>query len=157
MLGVTSLSDAYNYANGIPNIIYDLLLGGILSATLIPVFVDQLRDEDQSRSMRALSAVATSITVALLVITGLLWLLAPWVIRFYLLLNPASTGSAEPRPRHSAPALLAPQVFFLGAIVVSTALLNARRHFTAAAFSPSSTTSLASPRSWPPRRWRRQS
>ncbi len=136
MLGVTSLSDAYNYANGIPNIIYDLLLGGILSATLIPVFVDQLRDEDQSRSMRALSAVATAITVALLVITGLLWLLAPWVIRFYLLLNPASTGSAE---RALATQLLhyfAPQVFFLGAIVVSTALLNARRHFTAAAFSP---------------------
>ena len=86
--------------------------------------------------MRALSAVATAITVALLVVTALLWLLAPWVIRFYLLLNPASTGSAE---RALATQLLhyfAPQVFFLGAIVVSTALLNARRHFAAAAFSP---------------------
>jgi putative peptidoglycan lipid II flippase len=136
VLGVTSLSDAYNYANGIPNIIYDLLLGGILSATLIPVFVEQLRDEDRDRSMRALSAVVTAITVALIGITALLWLLAPLVIHFYLLLNPAATGTAE---RALATTLLhyfAPQVFFLGTIVVSTALLNARRHFTAPAFSP---------------------
>ncbi len=136
VLGVTSLSDAYNYANGVPNIIYDLLLGGILSATLIPVFVDQLKDEDRARSMRAISAVVSAITVALVFITGLLWLLAPWVIHFYLLLNPSTTGAAE---RALATQLLhyfAPQVFFLGAIVVSTALLNARRHFAAAAFSP---------------------
>jgi putative peptidoglycan lipid II flippase len=136
VLGVTSLSDAYNYANGVPNIIYDLVLGGILSATLIPVFVDQLRGEDRAENMRAISAVLTAITVALAAITALLWLLAPWVIDFYLLLNPASTGSAE---RALATRLLhyfAPQVFLLGAIVVSTALLNARRRFTAAAFSP---------------------
>ena len=42
VLGVTVLSDAFNYANGVPNIIYDLVLGGILAATLIPVFVEQL-------------------------------------------------------------------------------------------------------------------
>jgi putative peptidoglycan lipid II flippase len=136
VLGVTSLSDAFNYANGVPNIIYDLLLGGILSATLIPVFVEQLRGEDRADNMRALSAVLSAIVVALAAITALLWLLAPWIIHFYLLLNPASTGPAE---RALATRLLhyfAPQVFFLGAIVVSTALLNARRNFTAAAFSP---------------------
>jgi putative peptidoglycan lipid II flippase len=136
VLGVSSLSDAFNYANGIPNIIYDLLLGGILSATLIPVFVEQLRKEDRAESMRALSAITTAIVAALAVITAILWLLAPLVIHFYLLLNPASTGTAE---RALATRLLhyfAPQVFFLGAIVVSTALLNARRNFTAAAFSP---------------------
>ncbi len=136
VLGVSSLSDAYNYANGIPNIIYDLLLGGILSATLIPVFVEQLRKEDRAESMRAISAITTAIVAALAVITALLWLLAPLIIHFYLLLNPATTGAAE---RALATRLLhyfAPQVFFLGAIVVSTALLNARRNFTAAAFSP---------------------
>ncbi len=136
VLGVSSLSDAYNYANGIPNIIYDLLLGGILSATLIPVFVEQLRKEDRAESMRALSAITTAIVAALAVVTAILWLLAPVVIHFYLLLNPSSTGIAE---RALATRLLhyfAPQVFFLGAIVVSTALLNARRNFTVAAFSP---------------------
>ena len=136
VLGVGSLSDAYNYANGVPNIIYDLLLGGVLSATLIPVFVEQLRGDDREESMRSVSAVLTAITLALATVAVLLWALAPWIIRFYLLLSPGSTAPAE---RHLGTQLLhyfAPQVFFLGAIVVSTALLNARRSFAAAAFSP---------------------
>ena len=136
VLGVGSLSDAFNYANGVPNIVYDLLLGGILSATLIPVFVEQLNGEDREEAARSVSAVLSAIAAALAVITALLWLLAPWVIRFYLILNSTSTGPAE---RSLATRLLhyfAPQVFFLGAIVVTTALLNARRSFTAAAVSP---------------------
>lgn len=139
VLGVGTLSDAYNYANGIPNIVYDLLLGGVLSATLIPVFIEQFSSAHEDRAggpERAINAVLSSITVALAAVSALLWLLAPWIIRFYLLLNPASTGPAE---RALATRLLhffAPQVFFLGAIVVSTALLNTRRRFAAAAISP---------------------
>ena len=136
VLGVGTLSDAYNYANGIPNIVYDLLLGGVLSATLIPVFVEHLRSDDQAEGNRAISAVMTAVSVSLVAISGLLWLLAPWLIRFYLLLYPSATSSPE---RPLATTLLryfAPQVFFLGAIVVTTAMLNARRSFTAAAVSP---------------------
>ena len=33
------LADTYNLANTTPNIVYDLLLGGILSAFIVPVFV----------------------------------------------------------------------------------------------------------------------
>ena len=33
---VTRLGDVYNIANTVPNILYDLLLGGVLSATLDP-------------------------------------------------------------------------------------------------------------------------
>jgi putative peptidoglycan lipid II flippase len=136
VLGDGNLSDAYNYANGIPNIVYDLLIGGVLSATLIPVFVDLFRSGDEDEQNRGISAVLTAVAAALVVFSGVLWLCAPWVIRFYLLLYPKSVGAAE---RGLATTLLryfAPQVFFLGAIVVSTALLNARRRFTAAAVSP---------------------
>ena len=136
VLGVTVLSDAFNYANGVPNIIYDLLIGGILSATLIPVFVEHLSDDDPAEASRSISAVMTAICAALVVVSAILWLAAPLVIHFYLLLSPKSTGGAE---RELATRLLrwfSPQVFFLGAIVATTALLNARRRFAAAAFSP---------------------
>ncbi len=136
VLGVGVLSDAFNYANGIPNIVYDLLLGGILSATLIPVFVDHLSEDDPDEASHSVSAIMTAIALALLVMSALLWLAAPAVIHFYLLLSPRSTGPAE---RALATRLLryfAPQVFFLGVTVASTALLNARRRFTAAAVSP---------------------
>ena len=136
VLGVGTLSDAYNYANGIPNIVYDLLLGGILSATLIPVFVEQFSKRDEEDAQRSASAILTVICVALAAISALLWLLAPWVIRFYLILNPASTGPAEKALATKLLHYFAPQVFLLGTIVVITALLNTRRRFGVAAVSP---------------------
>ena len=41
-LGQTPVADAFNLANTTPNMLYDIVLGGVLSATFIPVFVDQL-------------------------------------------------------------------------------------------------------------------
>ena len=48
-LGQASLSDAYNLANNSPNAVYELILGGVLSATLVPVFTAQLEDKDDER------------------------------------------------------------------------------------------------------------
>lgn len=137
VLGVSGLDDAYNYANAIPNIVYDLLLGGILSASLVPVFVEQLRHPDRAEGDRGISAILTTIAVALVAITTALIVAAPLVIRFYLLLKGNSATARDERAvGTSLLHLFAPQVFFLGATVVSTALLNARRQFAAAAFSP---------------------
>jgi len=136
VLGVGPISDAFNVANGAPNIVYDLLLGGILSATLIPVFVEHLDASDPEQGRRAISAVLSAIVVALVAMSALLWLAAPYVIRFYLVLNSTRTGPAERKVATDLLRYFAPQVFFLGAIVVSTALLNARRRFGTAALSP---------------------
>ena len=38
VIGQTALGDAYKLGNETPNIVYDLLLGGVLSATLVPLF-----------------------------------------------------------------------------------------------------------------------
>ena len=38
VIGQTALADAYKLANETPNIVYELLLGGVLSATLVPLF-----------------------------------------------------------------------------------------------------------------------
>src|SRR5437763_6715522 len=58
-LGFTRLTDSYNLANTTPNIIYDLVLGGIMASFIIPVFVDHLsnRDEDEDEAWEAISAV----------------------------------------------------------------------------------------------------
>jgi len=136
VLGIGNLDDAYNFANNVPNTIYDLLLGGVLSATLIPVFVDELRRDDAGDGDGGIGAVLGMISVALVVMTVGLYLLSPLVVRFYLLLTPASHLTRDEQSvGTSLLRLFAPQVFFLGAIVVSTALLNARRRFAAAAFS----------------------
>lgn len=136
ILGASGLGDAYNLANSVPNIVYDLLLGGILSATLVPVFVAELGREDPEEGARAISAVVTAITAGLVAVSALLAVAAPLVLRFYLLLDHQTSKAAEQAVGTSLLRLFAPQVLLLGAIVVSTALLNARRRFAAAAFSP---------------------
>jgi putative peptidoglycan lipid II flippase len=130
----TGLADAYNLANNVPNILYDLVLGGVLSATLVPVFVDYLNHDDEDEGWRAISAVCTAIVAVLAALTLLFWLLVPVIIRFYLVLNPHATD--ERAIGTSLLRLFVPQLFLLGGIAVSTALLNARRHFLAPAFSP---------------------
>src|SRR5271165_394054 len=79
-LGLTHLADSYNLANTTPNMIYDIVLGGVLSATFIPVFVDRLATRSEREAWRAISSVVT-VSLAVLVIACVgLWFVAPLVI-----------------------------------------------------------------------------
>ncbi|MDQ1429192.1 MAG: putative peptidoglycan lipid flippase, partial [Acidimicrobiaceae bacterium] len=135
--GITSgLTDVYTIANTAPNILYDLVLGGVLSATLVPVFVDYLGRDDTEEGWRAISAVVTAITVTLVALSAVFWFAAPAIIRFYAILN-HGPGVADQRAIGTTLLhMFVPQLFLLGGIAVTTALLNARRRFAAVAFSP---------------------
>src|SRR5262249_1958924 len=67
VIGTSALADGYNLANSTPNVIYDLMLGGVLAATLIPVIVERMEADDQ----RSIDAIATYVVAALIVVTGL--------------------------------------------------------------------------------------
>ena len=45
-LGTALLADAFNVANTMPNILYNLLVGGALTAVFVPQIVKSLRDSD---------------------------------------------------------------------------------------------------------------
>ncbi len=131
-LGVSTLAGVYSYANETPNIVFELLLGGVLTATLVPLFVKHVEDRDDD----ATSAVFTVAVIALVGITILGEILAPWIVRLYTLR--VSGGDAD-RQRELATSLLRcfmPQMFFYGVTALATAMLQARRRFAAAAFAP---------------------
>lgn len=148
-LGFTRLTDTYNLANITPNIVYELVLGGILSATLVPVFVERLGgagagagragDEPQEpgeEAWRAVSAVMTVIAVAAVVLTVLFVLVAPAVIRLYTLANDSASAAEQRRVATVLLRMFAPQVAFYALVSVATAVLNARRRFAAPMFAP---------------------
>lgn len=140
-LGFDRLADSYNLANTTPNIVYELVLGGILSATMVPVFVDQLaqadrRGDGERARWHGISAVVTLASAALVVLSALAFLAAPLIVRLYTL---GAEGAAAADQRAVATALLrlfAPQVGLLGAITITAALLNAAGRFAAPMFSP---------------------
>ena len=134
-LGINGVSDAYNLANTTPNIIYDLVLGGVLAGTLVPVFVAALAD-DEERGWEAISAVCTAIVAVLGVITVVFYAAAPLIIRFYTL---TSTGGATGAERAIATSLLylfVPQLALYGLVAVVTSILAARRSYAAPMYTP---------------------
>ena len=84
VLGQERLADAYNQANTVPNTVYDLLLGGVLSATLLPVLMQSLTWRPGERDEETVPSVITFLTVVLVLATGVFWLASPEIIHFFL-------------------------------------------------------------------------
>lgn len=140
-LGATHLADAYNLANTTPNMLYDVVLGGVLSATFIPVFVDRLATRDEREAWRAISSVVTIAAVVLVVMTVVFWALAPQVVDAYTALDRATGSTAHRLAAEKAVAStllrwFVPQVALYGFIALLTALLNTRRRFAAPMWVP---------------------
>ena len=135
-LGFTRLTDSYNLANVTPNIVYELVLGGVLSATLIPLFVDRLASDDEDEAWRAISAVVSVAVVLLLAVTAVFVLVAPWLVRLYTVGNDTPSLDDQRAVATSLLRLFAPQVAFYGIVALATAVLNARRRFAAPMFAP---------------------
>ena len=87
-LGFTRFTDSYNLANTTPNIIYDLVLGGILASFIVPVFVEHLTTRDEDEAWEAISVVVTTALLLLVGITLLFVIIAVFVINF----GPGSRG-----------------------------------------------------------------
>src|SRR5436190_391694 len=131
-LGFDRLADSYNLANTTPNIVYELLLGGVLSATLVPIFVEQREKGDDE----ATSAVVTVVALALVLLTGLGIIVAPAVVHLYTLRLSDATAAAQQQVATDLLRMFMPQMLFYGITAVATALLNARRRFAAPAVTP---------------------
>jgi len=127
------LADSYNTANNVPNVIYELVLGGVLTATLVPLFTEHVvhRDEDATNAV---------VSVGVLVLAGLTILgtvAAPLIVRLYTFSTPAAADADTFRRVTTFFAFVfLPQIFFYGVTALASALLNARRRFFAAAWAP---------------------
>ena len=130
-LGKLVLADSYNLANTTPNIVYDLILGGVLSATLVPVFVDRFEHEDDD----GVNAVVTVVSSMLVALTVVAIIAAPLIFKAYTW---AADNDAAELERAGVPLLrlFLPQIAFYGLTALGTAILNARRRFAAPAFVP---------------------
>lgn len=131
-LGV-SLRDVYLQANNTPNIVYELILGGILTATLVPLFTQHLEERDED----ATNAVVSTTLVALGALTVVAFVVAPALLFLYS----ANLDESLDRDQYlkvgiTLSVLFVPQVFFYGCMALGSALLNARRKFFAAAWAP---------------------
>ena len=129
-------ADAYNLANTTPNIITDVVIGGVLAATFVPVFVSELTTRPAKEAWDAISAVVTA-TVALVVVgTALFFVLTPSIVHLYT----ATNHHADVHQQQQVAVFLlywfVPQFACYGLIALATALLNTQGKFAAPMFVP---------------------
>lgn len=139
--GATTLADTYTLANETPNIIFELAIGGVLSGMVLPEFVRQIRGTEgdgnnEADGWHAVSAVVTVSLVACAALAMAFVVVAPLFIRLYTLRRPGEAGDDQLAVATTLLRLFAPQVFFYGAVYLSTAILRAQRRFAAPMFAP---------------------
>ncbi|HST65199.1 MAG TPA: murein biosynthesis integral membrane protein MurJ [Mycobacteriales bacterium] len=129
-LGVALVGNAYNTANTLPNIVYELLLGGVLTSVVVPLLVQaQERDRDggEAYTQRLLTLAVVGLGITTLVAT----LAAPLLTVLY-----SSDGGAKADLTTFFAYLLLPEIFFYGLGAMIGAILNTRGVFGPAAWSP---------------------
>jgi putative peptidoglycan lipid II flippase len=131
-LGGGTLADVYNLANNTPNIVYELLVGGVLSATIVPIFVRQIRDHND----RSISAIFTVTLTVLALFTVIAMAAAPLFARLFSISASGNEHAAQLHVVTVFTLCFMPQIVFYGFTALATALLNAHRRFVAAAFAP---------------------
>jgi putative peptidoglycan lipid II flippase len=142
IIGQTALADAFDAANNSPNSIYELLIGGVLAASLVPLFTSLLNSDydintDTGIRQRGTDAIISVSLIALVVITSAAVVASPAIFHLFSL-HPAPGIDAEVfrRAGTALTRIFVVQIFFYGVSALCSALLNARNRFFAAAWSP---------------------
>jgi len=140
------LSAAYVTANLVPNVIYDIVLGGALTAIVVPILAGPAErsapephvSEATAEVSRISSALLTWTVVILAPVSLALAVAARPVVSLLMPANPASgCHRAGLLPIASGMlAVFAPQILLYGLAVVLYGILQAHRRFTAPALAP---------------------
>jgi putative peptidoglycan lipid II flippase len=130
-LGTTSLGNAYNTANTIPNAVYDVMIGGVLTSVVVPLLIKAAKDhrdggEAYNQRMFTLTVLALgTVTIVATVAAGLL-----------TSLYAASAKGTEHELMVVFAYFFIPQIFFYGLSSLIGAILNTRNSFAAPMWTP---------------------
>ena len=81
VLGTKLLGDTFNVANTMPNILYNLIIGGALTAVFVPQMVRAIRSDDGGSAFISRLVTATSVVLGGLVLVSIL--AAPLLVRIF--------------------------------------------------------------------------
>jgi len=133
-LGTALLADAFNVANTMPNILYNLLVGGALTAIFVPQLVRAFDDADGGHLFA--SRLVTTISGILLVLVAIGVIFAPQLVYIYA---PSFSTPGFETEREIAIAFTRyclPQIFFLGLFTMLGQVANARGSFAPLMWAP---------------------
>jgi putative peptidoglycan lipid II flippase len=130
-LGVGLVNDAYNTANTLPNIVYELLLGGVLTSVIVPLLV-HAQERDRDGGVGYAQRLSTVAVAGLVVVTAVAVAIAPLLTALY-----GIQGDPEQvRLANWLARILLVEIVFYGIGALAQAILNSRGVFGPPAWAP---------------------
>lgn len=130
LFGDSSATDAFTAASRVPTTVYDLFIGGMIAAALIPVFSDYFTEELKEELARLVSSLLILVSSALAAVVAVLYILAPWAMGIF--------GYGYPPEVQALAAgllqVMVPSLLFMGLAAILTGFLYSRRSFAFPAF-----------------------
>ena len=130
LLGTTLLGDAYNVGNTMPNIVYNLIIGGALTAVFLPQIVRAMKESDGGSAF--ISKLVTLVISTLLAITTIAILFSPFLVRLYA---PTFDGR-EAEITLIFMLFCLPQILFYGLFALLGQIANSRGSFAPMMWAP---------------------
>jgi putative peptidoglycan lipid II flippase len=133
-VGTTCLGDVYATANAVPNIIYEVVVGGALVAVVVPL-VAGARESDPTRVRSMVAALHGWALVLLVPVTAVMYIGSAWVVQV-LLGSGGACGPDAPVVARDMLWVFLLQIPIYGATVVAQGSLQAHHRFFAPAAAP---------------------
>ena len=142
-VGATCLGTAYVTANQVPNLLYELILGGALTSAMVPVLARSAERAARDPAEKAHVSAITSalLTWSVIIIVPLVLVIVAAAGPIASLLNPVNPNAHCVRAdvvnvTGNMLAVFAPQALFYGISVVLYGLLQSYRRFVAPSIGP---------------------
>ncbi|ARD41558.1 murein biosynthesis integral membrane protein MurJ [Actinomyces gaoshouyii] len=134
-VGTGAVAGAYATANQIPNVLYEVVVGGALAATIVPLLAGAVMAGDRETVSRTASAMLSTVLVILVPLGILLAVLADPIAELFPTSVDADPG-LQTRLVADFLRMFALQVPLYGIGVVLTGILQAHRRFAWPALTP---------------------
>ena len=131
-IGTKDLGDAYNVANTVPNAVYNLALGGILTSVVVPLLVHAAKrnhDGGEAYDQRIF-------TLGVLALGGITVIATAAAIPITAVYGHGMPNAATYHLTVIFSYFFLPQIFFYGVSSLAGAILNARGSFAAPMWTP---------------------
>jgi len=130
--GQIPIASAFNIANNIPNMIYELVAGGVLSSMFIPIFLERSRRDGEAGAF----AFANTLFSLTFVVFGVVALFGTLLPQVFVWTQTFTVSAADSRLAVYLFRFFAVQIIFYGFVALSTGILHSHRTFFATAIAP---------------------
>lgn len=130
--GAIPIASAFNISNNIPNMIYELVAGGVLSSMFIPIFLEKLNRDGENEAFRFTN---TLFSLVLLVL-GAVALIGTLFPEVFVRTQTFTVAATDAKLAVYLFRFFAVQIVFYAWTALSTGVLNSYRRFFAPALAP---------------------